>query len=264
VPVGGNVVSGMKPSVPTSSGVTLQPTSQTARPQDANSPGETAKTSEGDAAANAPAESAVGNPNAKWADRLRNEWHSMVWEIEPRHWGPERVMWEAAKASRQDMIDALEGSVTMSVGDRVALFLRGLATSPALVYMVVPGMAERAAMLESATTRAGGVSAYEVGTYDALRARSAAGDGFDLHHVGQAHAMEQIVSGYSRATGPAIALPEAEHAAIPTLRGSVNMSPRSLLARDIWNLREYTNTPNSKLQQLIQLNKTMYREAFAK
>ena len=69
---------------------------------------------------------------------------------------------------------------------------------------------------------------------------------------------------HSRATGPAIALPEAEHAAIPTLRGSVNMSPRSLLARDIWNLREYTNTPNSKLQQLIQLNKTMYREAFAK
>jgi hypothetical protein len=40
------------------------------------------------------------------------------------------------------------------------------------------------------------------------------------------------------------------------------MSPRDLLARDIWNLRQYTNTPNSSLQQLINLNKTMYPEAF--
>jgi hypothetical protein len=108
-----------------------------------------------------------------------------------------------------------------------------------------------------------GVSTYEVGTYDALRARSAAGDGLDLHHVGQAHAMEQIVPGYSRATGPAIALPAAEHAAVPTLRGTVDMSPRSLLARDIWNLRQHTNTPDSSLLKLIELNKTMYPEAFA-
>src|SRR5471030_666874 len=54
--------------------------------------------------------------------------------------------------------------------------------------------------------------------------------------------------------------PEAQHAAIPTLGGAVDMSPRSLLARDIWNLRRYTNTPNSSLQQLIELNKTMYPE----
>lgn len=108
-----------------------------------------------------------------------------------------------------------------------------------------------------------GVSTYEVGTYDALRARSAVGDALDLHHVGQAHAMEQIVPGYSRATGPAIALPAAEHAAVPTLRGTVDMSPRSLLARDIWNLRQHTNAPNSSLLKLIELNKTMYPEAFA-
>lgn len=115
----------------------------------------------------------------------------------------------------------------------------------------------------AATTAAEGVGAYEVGTYDALKASSLPGDALDIHHVGQAHAMEQIVPGYSRATGPAIALPQAEHAAIPTLRGTVDMSPRSLLARDIWNLRQYTNTPNSSLQQLIELNKTMYPEAFA-
>ena len=97
-----------------------------------------------------------------------------------------------------------------------------------------------------------------------LKARSAVRDALDLHHVGQAHAMEQIVPGYSRATGPAIALPTAEHKAIATLQGSVFMSPRSLLARDIRNLRLNTDAPNSVLQQLIELNKTMYPEAFAR
>jgi RHS repeat-associated protein len=138
----------------------------------------------------------------------------------------------------------------MSVGARVraiGFFLLGLG---AVVVGPGEGAAER-------------VGVYEAGTYDALRARSAVGDGLDLHHVGQAHAMEQIVPGYTRATAPAIALPQAEHAAIPTLRGAVDMSPRTLLARDIWNLRQYTNTPNSVLQQLIELNKTMYPESFA-
>lgn len=114
---------------------------------------------------------------------------------------------------------------------------------------------------ESAPTS---VAAYEVGTFDALVERSVVGDGLDLHHVGQAHAMEQVVAGYSRATGPAIALPHGEHALIPNLRGPVTLTPRQLLARDIWNLRTYTNTPNTSLRQLIQLNKQMYPEAFAR
>ena len=117
--------------------------------------------------------------------------------------------------------------------------------------------------LGQAGSTAEGVSTYEVGRYDALRSKSAVGDALDLHHVGQAHAMEQIVPGYSRATGPAIALPAAEHAAVPTLRGTVDMSPRTLLARDIWILRQHTNTPNSSLLKIIELNKTMYPEAFA-
>jgi hypothetical protein len=35
-------------------------------------------------------------------------------------------------------------------------------------------------------------------------------------------------------------------------------------AQDISYLRNYTNAPNSSLQQLIQLNKTTYPGAFAK
>jgi RHS repeat-associated protein len=106
------------------------------------------------------------------------------------------------------------------------------------------------------------VTAYEVGSYEDLVARSPVGDDLAIHHVGQAHAMEEIVPGYERATGPSIALPTGAHRLIPNLRGTVALTPRQLLARDIWNLRTYTNTPNNALQQLIQMNKDMYPEVF--
>lgn len=105
---------------------------------------------------------------------------------------------------------------------------------------------------------------YEVGRADALRARSGVGDGLDIQHTGQAHAMGQIVPGYSRATGPSIAVPRAEHALIPKLTGEVTMTPRALLARDIANLRNYTNAPNSSLRSLIDLNRQMYPQSFAR
>ncbi len=108
------------------------------------------------------------------------------------------------------------------------------------------------------------VRAYEVGTADRLLARSVAGDGLDIHHVAQAHPMEQIATGYSRARAPAIALPAAEHALIPTVRGSFTGSARSQLAKDIMDLRDYTNAPRSSLQNLIRLNKIMHPVSFAK
>jgi hypothetical protein len=40
---------------------------------------------------------------------------------------------------------------------------------------------------------------------------------------------------------------------------------RQLLARDIFELRRvYQNIPNSSLQELIEMNKTMYPNAFLK
>ena len=109
-----------------------------------------------------------------------------------------------------------------------------------------------------------GILKYEVGTYDSLRSRSLSGDGLDVHHVGQAHPMEDLIPGYDRATAPAIALPEAEHSLIPTLRGPTSMSPRDVLVNDIRNLRNITVAPNAVLQQLIELNNKMYPGAFKK
>jgi len=68
-----------------------------------------------------------------------------------------------------------------------------------------------------------------------------------------------------RATKATIALPKAEHIRIPTVRGDVGFSSaRQALAQDIRNLRTYTTAPNGALQNLIQLNKTMYPGAFAR
>ena len=69
---------------------------------------------------------------------------------------------------------------------------------------------------------------------------------------------------YVRAAGPSIVLERAAHAAIPNLRGVVELAPRQVLARGIWNLRNLTGAPNSALLELIDLNKEMYPEAFAR
>jgi RHS repeat-associated protein len=56
----------------------------------------------------------------------------------------------------------------------------------------------------------------------------------------------------------------AEHGLIPNLAGEYSGTARDLLARDINNLRSFTNAPNSALQELIGLNKATYPEAFAR
>jgi RHS repeat-associated protein len=98
---------------------------------------------------------------------------------------------------------------------------------------------------------------YQVGSFSSLQRSSRSGDGLDLHHVSQSHPLSQLTS-YNRSSAPAIALPRAEHAAIPNIRGTYGGSARSLLANDIWNLRSFTNSPNSQLIKLIEMNKSMY------
>ena len=109
-----------------------------------------------------------------------------------------------------------------------------------------------------------GVGKYEVGAYDALKSKSVAGDGLDIHHAMQKNPAGQAVGGYNPATGPSIAVPRGEHSRIPTLKGEYSGSARDLLAKDIRDLRNYTNAPNSSLRDLIDLNKQTYPGAFGK
>jgi hypothetical protein len=105
---------------------------------------------------------------------------------------------------------------------------------------------------------------YEVGLFNELTARSVVGDALDIHHVVQGKPASQIIDGYIYGKAPSIALPSAEHRLIPNLTGEFSGTARDLLARDIVNLRNFTNAPNSALQDLIELNKTTYPNAFAK
>ena len=103
------------------------------------------------------------------------------------------------------------------------------------------------------------VKAYDVGTYNELRAASAPHDGLELHHALQQQPAKSLIPGYSGGKGPAIALPKGEHRAIPTLKGANNAgNARSQLAKDIRDIRNNTSAPNSSLQKLIELNKKAY------
>lgn len=76
--------------------------------------------------------------------------------------------------------------------------------------------------------------------------------------------MQQTIPGYNRATAPSITVPAAEHQMIPTQRGTYQGTARDQVAKDVRDLRNYTNAPNSSLQDLIKLNKEMYPNAFKK
>lgn len=103
-----------------------------------------------------------------------------------------------------------------------------------------------------------GVNEYDVGPFNELQRNSQPGDGLDLHHAPQSHAAVQVVPGYQRNTGPAIALSEGEHAAVPRLTGPYQGSPRDLMATTLNNLRRYTEAPNSSLRKLLDLFRNQY------
>ncbi|WP_231624290.1 hypothetical protein, partial [Yersinia similis] len=105
---------------------------------------------------------------------------------------------------------------------------------------------------------------YEVGTFDDLQRRSKVGDGLDIHHAAQKHPAGQVISGYDPKTAPSIALPRAEHKLIPTMKGPFTGTARDLLAKDIRDLRNYTNAPPSTIKDLIRLNKEMFPDVFTK
>lgn len=44
----------------------------------------------------------------------------------------------------------------------------------------------------------------------------------------------------------------------------IEVTARDLLAKDIRDLRNYTNAPNSAIKELIDLNKSMYPNAYKK
>ena len=130
------------------------------------------------------------------------------------------------------------------------------------------GMRERPVSPEGRSTtfltRKNATEAYDVGTFQDLTKASEPYDDLQIHHALQDHPAQQLIPGATRNGGPSIALPNAEHAAIPNLKGTVDLTPRQIMARDAWNLRNYTNAPNSAIQKLIALNKTAYPEAFLK
>ena len=104
---------------------------------------------------------------------------------------------------------------------------------------------------------------YQVGAYKDIKGVA----GLDAHHAGQKAVMKKLVDGYDPKTAPAINVPRIGHTKRHPVRGIVSRSTkeitnaRQLLARDIMELRRvYPDIPNSKLQELIEMNKKLYPE----
>jgi len=170
----------------------------------------------------------------------------------------------AVNISQGQYGNAMLGIVPGAGGSAAAQAIRNL--TPGSVMAMLRRAGRQADEVAGAARGAptGPVRPFEVGTADGLRARSARGDGLDIHHAGQAHPFEQIIPGYDRATGPAIAIPQAPHRTISTVRGPYTGTARDQLAKDIRDLRNFTDAPNRSLRELIGLNRQMYPSSFAK
>jgi RHS repeat-associated protein len=108
---------------------------------------------------------------------------------------------------------------------------------------------------------------WKVGSYSELRGLEV---GLDAHHVGQKALMSKFVPGYSASTAPSILVPKLGHtvgSGVVSRSTAGFTNARQVLARDIFELRRVyggQGIPNSSLQQLIQMNKTMYPGVFIK
>ena len=113
---------------------------------------------------------------------------------------------------------------------------------------------------------------WKVGNYNKLKGIE---KGLDAHHAGQGALMEKFVEGYNYKTAPSILVPAEGHRFIgpngivsrATTGEKVPTNAREVVARDIFELRRVygpQGISNSSLQELIQLNKTSYPNAFQK
>ena len=110
---------------------------------------------------------------------------------------------------------------------------------------------------------------YEVGLAKELRK---AGSVFtEVHHVPQTAQARSLVGDLNLANKvgnePAIRLSISEHAAVSAAQAAREVLPataRQLLAQDIRILRNYAGAPNSALQQLIELNKSLHYYDYVK
>ncbi len=156
------------------------------------------------------------------------------------------------------------GSTEIITGavDDVAFNVIGATTE--VTFVRVPALAQ---LLPANQLARSGSRIWEVGAYNELRGVEI---GLDAHHVGQKALMSRFVPNYNLNTAPSILVPKLGHTqgiGVISRNTTGFVNARQVLARDILELRRVyggQGIPNSSLQRLIQMNKTMYPSAFIK
>ncbi|MDQ1162557.1 RHS repeat-associated protein [Chryseobacterium sp. SORGH_AS 447] len=144
------------------------------------------------------------------------------------------------------------------VGERDAQFLMTLAS----VGLFVTGT-----LRETPPATPPSPNLWKVGKYKVMQGIE---EGLDAHHVGQKAIMKRLIADYDPKTAPSILVPKEGHTigkGVVSRNTKGLTSARDVVARDIFELRRVYGSqgiPNEALQELIQLNKTMYEGAFIK
>ena len=186
----------------------------------------------------------------------------------------EAAAWQAAGAGAEAVTGFVMGKIA-KVGVKGGKILAHVAEKVAVKR------AEKAASKGAATVtqkgveklakeRAGAkppIKPYDVGEYGKMK-KSVREPGLEMHHAPQQHPAKQVIPGYDPKTAPAIALSKEEHAQLPNIKGTYGKksgeNARSLLAKDVRNLRNRTDAPNKQILQLVEQAKAKYPESLNK
>ena len=105
--------------------------------------------------------------------------------------------------------------------------------------------------------------AFEVGAYRSLSSRGA-GTGLEMHHLPQAHLVEQVIPGYNPNSGLTIALPRLMHRGLPSssrLQGDLSnltaSEVRALISQQLRDL-DQARVPREHLRQLGRRMRELY------
>jgi len=86
----------------------------------------------------------------------------------------------------------------------------------------------------------------------------------DLQHVPNIKDSKRLIRGFTTNKGVTIVIPSNEHKKIKCLDYSSIISARTLLAREVRNLKQCIGVPSIVLLKIIEANKERYSEAFKK
>ncbi len=150
-------------------------------------------------------------------------------------------------------LDLISAAVLFVVGGFLPVHFEGNGFGEGAIVEDTPQQLAEKSIIGIASTI--GVRPFEVGMTRDLHSRSTPGDDLTIHHAPQGAPAESVFPSYNYNNAPGIVIPGGEHIEMnaTNVPSTYTTTPRDLMAKTLWDLRQFTDAPNSALRELVDL-----------